>query len=121
MPRNYARKTTRKAIKDISEDQLAEGLHLLREGYSQRSAAKMLRVDNTTLRDFLKRPDSSKHRPIGRLRSLPQHCEEKLAAALRIKAKWRFGSTRDEVKILVHDFVVANKNTPDGGYLRKHC
>ena len=57
--------------------------------------------------------------PEGRKPSLPKECEDELALCLKAKARWGFGSTRDEVRDLVKEYVTKNKDTETD--LRKHC
>ena len=63
--------------------------------------------------------------PVGKgmLTSLPQENESELAMMLTVKAKWGFGSTRDEVRQLVHDYVVEakTKDNPIEKHLKKYC
>ena len=54
---------------------------------------------------------------------MPKENEDELALCLQAKARWGFGSTRDEVRDSVRDYVSANKgrDTKLGRYLKIHC
>ena len=53
---------------------------------------------------------------------MPKESEDELATCLQAKARWGYGSTQEEVREIVKEYVCMNKDsdTDLGRYLIKH-
>ena len=119
MPRGYKRK---KEKVRVNEDKVKNAVAKVERGEkSIRKAAKEAGISEWTLRDRIKRGLPKKKE--GGQQSMPEESETELAVMLRLKSKWGFASSRQEVIELVQDYVNHNKgkDTPVGKYLEKNC
>lgn len=116
MVRNYQNKRPK-----VDEQRLKEAAAaVLDNKLSIRDAAKNYKVNRSTLGRFIK--SAGERGTVGGHLSMHPDSEIELAACLTTMAKWGFGLTREEVKVIVQMYVNANRNeTSDiGDYLRRY-
>ena len=119
MVHKYKRKTPIKP--PIDEDLLEAVINQINnKEISIRHGAKQLNMPESTLRHWMKNRIRNKRGPPT---TLPQQVEEKLAYLLSVKAKWGIALGREELKDMVKEYILENKNkdTEIGRQLAKMC
>lgn len=128
--RNYKRKIETKPHRTVNQETLDTILRLVKDGKSIRSIGKEVGRNESTVRTLLKRNAScsggiTKMQPqtSGMKRTIPIEEERILAQMIRIRAKWGYGMSRDNIKDMVGEFVTQEKGkeTPLGAHLQKYC
>ena len=118
MPRTYKPKNLVK----YNQQSLINAVKAVKDNHmSQRVAAQQFGINRSTLKLHLKNESISFQS--GGITALPTASELELANCLSCMAKWGFGFSREEVKVLVTKFVKENKDkdTELGKHLQKYC
>jgi len=115
----YKRKLPKKV--PVSQALIDEAIRKVRNNeLSIRKAAKELNMAESSLRDKMKVKRTKRS---GGQTTLTRDAEEELAHLLIVKAKWGFAAGREELKDIVQQYVIANKDhdTEVGRQLKKLC
>ncbi|XP_071043034.1 tigger transposable element-derived protein 6-like [Parasteatoda tepidariorum] len=94
------------------------------ENFSVRAAARAVDIPYSTLHcRLMKLKNPAKVTHVGTLSYIPAEHENELAACLKCMARWGFPVTRKEIKVIVYDFVIKNKEgtTALAVHLQKYC
>lgn len=119
MVHKYKKKNKEKP--KVNEQMLQEAIAKVQsKQLSIRKAAAEIGMPESSLRDKMKKRRSQKP---GTLTSLPEDSEKELAYLLKLRARWGFGASYNDVQSIVQQFVLENrdKDTELGIYLRKYC